>query len=78
MSNIEKTLLQWSLVLCFSIFLVSGTKAQTSSSFTSENYKFKAVAEIGFLGVLDHKMEPILIIKTMEDKMFYSPYQDYL
>ena len=57
MSNIEKTILRWSMVLCSSIFLVSVTNAQTSSSFTSENYKFKAVAEIGFLGVLDHKVQ---------------------
>lgn len=57
MSHIEKTLLQWSLVFCSSIFLVSLTNAQTSSSFTSENYKFKAVAEIGFLGVLDHNVQ---------------------
>ncbi len=44
------------LILVFSS-IISFAQDQPSTSFTKGNYTLKMVAEIGFLGVFDHKVQ---------------------
>lgn len=53
-----KSLQQWIFTLCVVLLFATNSFAQVNQTeFKSDNFKLRAVAEIGFLAVLDHKIQ---------------------